>query len=111
MIGYALLTALKLEYGFRVFMESKDLKKLSYYFKNIDQVESLNRLCDEENSYPWLDSYRNQNINIYDFPYGKYENFTTGKLINHMNGVRSLCICFLSNVYFSVAYTNFSMLK
>ena len=41
MIGYALLTALKLEYGFRVFMDSKDLKKLSFYFKNIDQVESL----------------------------------------------------------------------
>ena len=84
MIGYSLLTALKIEYGFRVFMDAEDLKKLSYYFTNIDQVESLDKLCDQDNSFPWLDSYRNKDINIFEFP---HENFTIGKMIDHLNGV------------------------
>lgn len=53
MLGYALLTALKHEYGYRVFMEGRDLEHLSYFFKNIDELESLEVLCNETDAYPW----------------------------------------------------------
>ena len=56
MFGYAFLLALKSKYGFRVFLEGRHLEHLSYFFENIDQVETLNNLCDEGNSFPWTNS-------------------------------------------------------
>ena len=56
MFGYAFLLALKLKYGFRVFLEGRHLEHLSYFYENIDQVESLDDLCDEGNSFPWTNS-------------------------------------------------------
>ena len=56
MFGYAFLLALRSKYGFRVFLEGRHLEHLSYFFENIDQVESLNNLCDEGNSFPWTNS-------------------------------------------------------
>lgn len=56
MFGYAFLLALKLKYGFRVFLEGRHLEHLSYFYDNIDQVESLDDLCDEGNSFPWTNS-------------------------------------------------------
>ena len=56
MFGYAFLLALKLKYGFRVFLEGRHLEHLSYFFDNIDQIESLDDLCDEEDSFPWVNS-------------------------------------------------------
>ena len=56
MFGYAFLLALKLKYGFRVFLEGRHLEHLSYFFDNIDQVESLDDLCDEGESFPWVNA-------------------------------------------------------
>ena len=56
MFGYAFLFALKLKYGFRVFLEGRHLEHLSYFYDNIDQVESLDDLCDEGKSFPWVNS-------------------------------------------------------
>ena len=56
MFGYAFLLALKSKYGLRVFLEGRHLEHLSYFFENIDKVESLDNLCDEENSFPWINS-------------------------------------------------------
>ncbi len=56
MFGYALLMALKSEYGYRPFLEGRHLEHLSYYFDNIDQVESLDVLCDEGKYFPWRNS-------------------------------------------------------
>ena len=56
MFGYAFLLALKLKYGFRVFLEGRHLEHLSYFYDNIDQVESLDNLCDEGDSFPWTNS-------------------------------------------------------
>lgn len=53
MFAYALLLALKRKYGYRVFLEGRHLEHLSYYFQNINDVESLDVLCDEESSFPW----------------------------------------------------------
>ena len=52
MWSYATLLAAKHKYGYRVFMEESDLENLSYFFKNIDQVEPIERLCNGTN-YPW----------------------------------------------------------
>ena len=52
MWSYATLLAAKHKYGYRVFMEESDLENLSYFFKNIDQVEPVERLCNGTN-YPW----------------------------------------------------------
>ena len=84
MLGYALLTALKLEHGFRTFMEARHLENLSFYFKNIDQVESLDVLCDEENSYPWF----NFSLGVPAFTDGKHEDLKLGKTIDYLNDVR-----------------------
>ena len=56
MFGYAFLLALKLKYGFRVFLEGRHLEHLSYFYDNIDQVESLDDLCDEGETFPWTNS-------------------------------------------------------
>ena len=84
MLGYALLTALKLEYGFRTFMEARHLENLSFYFKNIDHVESLDVLCDESNSYPWF----NFSMNLISFSNGEYEDLKIGKTFDYLNDVR-----------------------
>ena len=49
---YATLLAAKYKYGYRVFMAESDLENLSYFFKNIDQIEPIERLCNGTN-YPW----------------------------------------------------------
>ena len=40
-------------HGFRPFLEGRHLEHLSYFFDNIDQVESLDALCDEGKHFPW----------------------------------------------------------
>ena len=59
MFGYALLIALKFEHGFRPFLEGRHLEHLSYFFDKIDLVESLDVLCNEEKSFPWINSTDN----------------------------------------------------
>ena len=65
------------------------LEHLSYYFKHIDQVESLDVLCDEENSFPWV----NNTSPIPDFVSGKILTgykmplSTTGQCIDYLNNV------------------------
>ena len=83
MIGYALLTALKLQHGFRVFMETQHLEHLSYYFKNIDKVESLDVLCEEGQFYPWMNVTDSLQILLNG-------TFDTGKCIDYLNNVRFL---------------------
>ena len=62
-------------------METRHLEHLSYYFKNIDQVESLDVLCEEELFYPW--------INVTDsLPKLLNGTFDTGKCIDYLNNVR-----------------------
>ena len=59
MFGYALLIALKFEHGFRPFLEGRHLEHLSYFFDKIDLVESLDVLCNEEKTFPWINSTDN----------------------------------------------------
>jgi hypothetical protein len=73
MFGYALLLALKLEFGYRPFLEGRHLEHLSYFFDNIDQVESLNALCDEGNYFPWRNSSETLlQLGSPEFKKGKY---------------------------------------
>ena len=81
MIAYAILTALKLKIGVRPFMEARHLEHLSYYFKNIDQVESLDKLCDEGLNYPW-EKYHS---NLPQLIESKDER--TGKCIDYLDDV------------------------
>ena len=60
------------------------LEHLSFYFKNIDHVESLDVLCDEENSYPWF----NFTMGMPAFSNGEYEDLKFGKTIDYLNDVR-----------------------
>ena len=81
MIAYAILTALKLKIGVRPFMEARHLEHLSYYFKNIDQVESLDKLCDEGLNYPWEKYHSN-------FPQLiESKDERTGKCIDYLDDV------------------------
>ena len=80
MFGYALLLALKLEYGYRPFLEGPHLEHLSFFFENIDQVESLESLCDEEKHFPW----RNSSETLTEL--GNPE-FKKGKCIDYMKEV------------------------
>ena len=73
-----MLLGLKKEYGYRVFMETRHLEHLSYYFENTDQVESLDNLCDEKDSFPWED-------NNWTLPY--MEDFKIGHYIDYSKDV------------------------
>ena len=79
MFGYALLLSFKLNHGMRVFLENYHLEHLSYYFENIDQVESLDKLCDEK-SFPW----EHTAANLIRF---EEDEFKIGKLWNYAQGV------------------------
>ena len=80
MFAYATLLALKQKFGYRVFMEAYHLEHLSYFFKNISQVESLEKLCDEEKSYKWLPA-------LEGYPDIGNENFRVGKYLDFCNKV------------------------
>ena len=69
---YATLMAFKEKQGYRVFLEERVLENLSFYFKNIDQVEPIEKLCGHEN-YPWhnLDQVL-QVLNTDEFKYGRH---------------------------------------
>ena len=83
--------ALKYKYGYRVFMEESDLEHLSYFFKNIDQVEPIEKLCNGTN-YPWQIFTSSMKILQTDeWKYGQFLQFhTTLRLlapnINGING-------------------------
>ena len=88
---YATLMALKFKYGYRVFMRESDLEQLSYFFKNIDQVEPIENLCNGTN-YPWHMFTKSMKIlETDDWKYGQFLQFhTTLRLlapnINGING-------------------------
>ena len=99
MIAYAVLTALKLKIGTRPFMETRHLEHLSYYFKNIDQVESLDKLCDEGLNYPW-EKYHS---NLPQLIESKDER--TGKCIDYLDDVSLFFLqiffyIFIDNIHF-----------
>ena len=53
-------------------MEERHLEHLSYYFKHIDEVESLDKLCDEENSFPWMNvTYTLPTLALNEYKFGQ----------------------------------------
>ena len=84
MLGYALLLAMEREYGFRTFMHGQVLEHLEYFFKKVDQIESLDSLCNEEQEYPWEDYIRSPMALAQD------DNLKTGHCIDYVNDVSPL---------------------
>jgi hypothetical protein len=81
MLGYAIMLAMKLEFGFRTFLHGQCLEHLSYFFKHIDHVESLDSLCDEENTFPWEDYLKKPDM------LAEHPKLSKGHAIDYVNDV------------------------
>ena len=89
MIGYAIMLSMKIEYGFRTFLDTAVLLNLKHYFKNIKNVSNSESLCFYE--YPWKEYLQSPQSLASD----KY--LSTGHAIQYVKGVG-----IISSYYFCV---------
>ena len=86
MLGYAIMLSMKLEYGFRTFLDTAVLLNLKHYFKNIKNVSNSESLCFYE--YPWKDYYHSPQALASD----KF--LSTGHAIQYVKGVGIILLMF-----------------
>ena len=84
MLGYAIMLAMKREYGFRTFLDTNVLLNLKQYFKSISDVNGSESLCFTE--YPWTDYMSTPQLLSQD------KQLSTGHAIRYVDDVsRNLC--------------------
>ena len=79
MIGYSIMLSMKIEYGFRTFLDTAVLLNLKHYFKNIKNVSNSESLCFYE--YPWKDYLQSPQSLASDEP------LSNGHAIQYVKGV------------------------
>ena len=73
------MLSMKLEYGFRTFLDTAVLLDLKHYFKNIKNVSNSESLCFYE--YPWKDYVQSPQSLSVD------KQLSTGSAIQYVKGV------------------------
>ena len=82
MIGYAIMLAMKLEYGFRTYLDTAVLLDLQHYFTSIKNVSNTESLCFYE--YPWTDYFKPPQSLARD------KKLSTGHAIQYVKGVGTM---------------------
>ena len=82
MIGYAIMLSMKLEYGFRTYLDTAVLLDLQHYFTNIKNVSNSESLCFYE--YPWTDYFESPQSLASD------KKLSTGRAIQYVKGVGTI---------------------
>ena len=82
MIGYAIMLSMKLEYGFRTYLDTAVLLDLQHYFTSIKNVSNSESLCFYE--YPWTDYLESPQSLASDLK------LSTGRAIQYLKGVDTI---------------------
>ena len=79
MVGYAMMLAMKEVYKFRTLLSKHDLSELKKYFRNIDQIQPVESIC--EYNCNWTASFMSPHR------LAKDPKLSKGKLISYMDNV------------------------